>query len=330
MKLAIVRAFPISFVIVYSFHLTAADSALSLIKSDDTNSATQVLVHEDRESLRSYMAKAAELNAAKWVQFLIRQGISPDTYTKSPYGNCALEIARNLQHTNVLQVLVKAGADLGGANELMLAIMLDDKNKFDALLRDKPELIHQDDNLHRDAMHEAITYRRGDMTYALAKKGASHRFSPIELAIAGGNFNDVIAMLNQTRLNGRIDPLYGHSPLMIAVHFGRHEILSLLLKHGAELEAQSRGWKTALMCAVRAGDMQATQLLLESRADPNHAVEGQSPLTVAISRGFEDVALLLLKHGADPDVFEDNTRANLKRRASAKGLTRLVAALEGP
>jgi len=194
----IAGAFLVCLFLFYSLCLMADDRALSAIRHDDTNSAAGALADADSESLKQYMTTAAEMNASKWVQLLIRKGLSPDMYIKSRYGNSLVEIARNLQHTNILQIALNAGADSGGLNEMMLAIILNDKDKFYRLLKDKPELIGQEDDLKRDAMFEAIMYRRGEMVFALAKKQAGgHRFSTLELAIAGGNTAEVISMLNQ-------------------------------------------------------------------------------------------------------------------------------------
>jgi ankyrin repeat protein len=59
----------------------------------------------------------------------------------------------------------------------------------------------------------------------------------------------------------------GYTPLMIAAHFGAQNGISMLLKHGANLEAKTvRSW-TALSMAVSAKQIGAMTMLLHHRAD---------------------------------------------------------------
>ena len=64
------------------------------------------------------------------------------------------------------------------------------------------------------------------------------------------------------------------------------------------------------MTAAKAGDMAAAQQALELGADPDCRVPGTwlnfTPLLQAISENHFEVAKLLLEHGADPSLEDDN------------------------
>ena len=56
----------------------------------------------------------------------------------------------------------------------------------------------------------------------------------------------------------------------MAVTFKRHDVIQLLIDHGADLElAVADGW-TALFVAVKVNDTSAAKLLLEHGANVNH------------------------------------------------------------
>jgi len=78
------------------------------------------------------------------------------------------------------------------------------------------------------------------------------------------------------------------------------QICSLLLKHGAKLEATDNEGKTALMNAVYNEEKEAVALLIEQGAqldakEPN----GWSALMLAAMGGDPEIAGMLIKSGAD-------------------------------
>jgi ankyrin repeat protein len=92
----------------------------------------------------------------------------------------------------------------------------------------------------------------------------------------------------------------GERPLDNAV-LGNRECVSLLLKHGAEVNHQMKNGKTALTWAASSsrGDSSILKCLIAAGADVNSTdIEGKTPLWYAIQRGNQDKALLLQKAGA--------------------------------
>lgn len=90
-------------------------------------------------------------------------------------------------------------------------------------------------------------------------------------------------------------------PLYWATLNGYPEIVKLLLEFKANPNLQnSNGW-TSLYVACRNGNYSIVCLLVNANADPNilQTNYGVAPLFEAISRGYNDIVKLLLKHNAD-------------------------------
>src|SRR5258706_427633 len=106
----------------------------------------------------------------------------------------------------------------------------------------------------------------------------------------------------------------------------RHpEVVRVLLGAGAD---PRKGSKTmsALMFAIRAGDIDSTRLLIEAGVDVNQpALDGTSPLVLAILNARFEVGTFLLEKGADPNVRDPHNSPlhvlAFLRRANNYGLS---------
>ncbi len=98
----------------------------------------------------------------------------------------------------------------------------------------------------------------------------------------------------------------GNSALYIACMDGYSEIAELLLEHGADPNAKNDFGELALPMAVSQGHKDITTLLLRYGADVNCQVEnGATALFFAHTQEMKE---LLLAHGADPKVEDDEGR----------------------
>lgn len=93
----------------------------------------------------------------------------------------------------------------------------------------------------------------------------------------------------------------GFTPLFVAIEKGNPELVALLLKNGADVNAIHKdGWFTPLFSAVEQGNPEIVALLLKHGADV-HAVDQNefTPLFNAVHKGNSEIVALLIKHGAD-------------------------------
>jgi ankyrin repeat protein len=123
--------------------------------------------------------------------------------------------------------------------------------------------------------------------------------------------------------------------LVWAAKSDRVEILGVLLERGAEIDADPyRG--TALMWAAAKNRLAAAKWLLEHGAKirratfggPSHG-QGVTPLHLAAENDFAEMAQLLLDHGADVMIEEDNYHSTAKGWAEHFGSKRVLALLAG-
>lgn len=100
--------------------------------------------------------------------------------------------------------------------------------------------------------------------------------------------------------------------LMWAAAEGHADVIRILIDGGADANATLKSGFTPLFFAVREGKREAVRVLLQSSEDVNRAMKpqkaggrrvknGTSPLILAIENGHFDLAVDLLKAGADPN-----------------------------
>jgi ankyrin repeat protein len=122
-------------------------------------------------------------------------------------------------------------------------------------------------------------------------------------------------------------------PLQYTVLFGNNEILQLLLKFGADVNAPAaiHNGRTALQAASEKGDIKLVQLLLDARADVNALAAkfyGRTALQAALKIGHVEPVRLLLNAGADVNAPASELQGRTAlQAASEKGNIELVQLL---
>lgn len=120
-------------------------------------------------------------------------------------------------------------------------------------------------------------------------------------AIEAGDVSRV-AMLLKAGLSASDMNESGSTPLMTAVNHQQTAIVNLLLRAGADVNAQQQdGYQaTALMLAMQANDMDIAEALLAAGAEVNTADKNGDPaINWAAYYGHLETSALLLSHGAD-------------------------------
>lgn len=105
----------------------------------------------------------------------------------------------------------------------------------------------------------------------------------------------------------------GQTALMWAAAEGNAEVIKFLVHHGAELKHRLKSGFTSLLFAAREGKASAVKALLVEGADVNDAIatdnkvegrsapNGTSAVLLALENGHYELAMDLIKAGADPN-----------------------------
>jgi ankyrin repeat protein len=166
-----------------------------------------------------------------------------------------------------------------------------------------------------------------------------------------GDVAAVRALLAHRADANRKEPLHDQTALMWAASGGHAEVVAALVAAGADVRARSRtymqtvtsevtqrrgreqlnytvarGGSTPLLFAARSGDAESARVLIEGGADVNDTLpNGLSALVEAAHSGNEDVGILLLDKGANPDASDGGYTA--LHAAVLRSGVRLVKAL---
>ncbi len=139
----------------------------------------------------------------------------------------------------------------------------------------------------------------------------NHMFgTPLMAAVRFGKTESVATLLARNA-NPNIPDKIGHIPLALAAHNeNMQEIVKLLVKHGAEINAKGYYGRTALHYAAIHGDIEMASFLLENGADLNLRgdVFGFSPLFCAVNCQKAPMVEFLLEQGASVSLTDDSER----------------------
>ncbi len=177
-------------------------------------------------------------------------------------------------------------------------------------------------------LSEAATNGSAQMVELLLKAGADANATLPEgdtmliLAARAGNAATIKALLEKGAKADEREPWHGDTPLAVAAAKNNVEAMKLLLEKGADPNASSKhlvypnfkapfgsvvstypeGGMTPLMQAARDNSMEAAQLLLSHKADPNlKDPYKMTAMQIAIMNAHWDMVKLLLDNGANAD-----------------------------
>ncbi|KAL6268769.1 hypothetical protein P5V15_001894 [Pogonomyrmex californicus] len=115
------------------------------------------------------------------------------------------------------------------------------------------------------------------------------------------------------------------TPLMEAASAGHVDIVTLLIAHGADVNAQSTSGNTPLMYGCAGGHEEVVRVLLEAGANvEDHNENGHTPLMEAASAGHVQVAKILLDHGAGINTHSNEFKESALTLACYKGHLEMV------
>src|SRR6267142_2146349 len=117
------------------------------------------------------------------------------------------------------------------------------------------------------------------------------------------------------------------TPLLLASHRGDLELARVLVKHGAEVVAQTKNGETPLHLASRQGHIELARLVVKHGADvAAQAKNGETPLHLASQQNHVGLARLLFEHQVDvsAQTKDQETPLHLASQQNHVELSRLL------
>jgi ankyrin repeat protein len=119
-------------------------------------------------------------------------------------------------------------------------------------------------------------------------------------AVLSGDINVVKNSMEKGGSVSERDAQFGTSPLHVAAVFGHTEIVKLLLRNKADVNAKDKEGETPLLAALVNGHSDIGELLVNKGAKVDiKDKNGWTPLHFAASLGNEDLVRLLVEKGLD-------------------------------
>ncbi|GBN05336.1 Serine/threonine-protein phosphatase 6 regulatory ankyrin repeat subunit B [Araneus ventricosus] len=213
-----------------------------------------------------------------------------------------LHLAAMNGHIKVIEILISKGIDLNctDANEcsaLHLSTAFDKENVTEFLLT-KGAVINLWNNFHTSPLFSAIKNCNVKILKLLIARGAdfnlinSQGLKALHFGALHGN-KEIIEEL--IKYNADVNyPFFGKTPLHLAVLNNTIEVVKVLIKNGAQVDAEDKSGFTPLCLAVKNNDKEVVEMLIENGANIN-AKDGY-PLFSAISQGFYDIVEILMQN----------------------------------
>jgi ankyrin repeat protein len=111
--------------------------------------------------------------------------------------------------------------------------------------------------------------------------------------------------------------------LHVAVKKGHAEVVPVLLRYGADVNARDNQNQTPLHHASELGYVEIAQLLLDHGADTSaRNKDDNTPLYVAVAKGQRDIIQVYLDRGADVNFRERSNWASILSRTVSSAVQR--------
>jgi ankyrin repeat protein len=193
-------------------------------------------------------------------------------------------------------------ADSAAEADIFYAIRTGDVTKVSELLDADPTSANSTDAQGLSPLTVATYHGQANIVDLLLARGAA---DDVFAATARGDRGAVEFLLRENPDLVRAHSSDGWTALALAAHFGRLEILQILLGFGADPNAVSHNLlgNTPLHAAIAGNQREAVSLLLQNGANPNGVDSGGwTPLHLAAHSGADSIARDLLEAGADPTI----------------------------
>ena len=240
---------------------------------------------------------ASHRDDVETVRLLIEAGA--DASAGNDLGATPLWAASENGSTAVLRTLLAAGADpnrelLSGETPVMVAARAGSGEVVRQLAAAGADLDRQGSR-GQTALMWAAAQRHPEVVQALLDAGA-------DLSVRSDVWTQVMAVPPHSRPEyNREIPHGGNTALLFAVRAGDLPSARVLVAAGADVDDADAWGVSAAVLAAHGGHRELLEFLLENGADPNAADAGFAALHDAVMRNDSGMVAALLAHGADPN-----------------------------
>lgn len=267
-------------------------------------SAKEPIADKINEKLRADFSEAVVKGDLQSVKNLLAKGVN---INEPLDGRTALHQAASAGHTDILKILLDAGADISAR----------DRGLF---------------SQGADALYLASVSGQSEVVRELLTKGAKvdstedNGWTSLIKAAQLGNV-PVARMLLDFKADVNIRSKDGTTPILVAAQQGHAEIVKMLLDGGAYVDTLTNDRSTPLMQAAQQGHFDVVKLLLINGANVNaRRDDNVSALYLASYNGHTEIAGILLDSGADVNA-KTNDNVTALYTASGRGHSEIVIAL---
>ena len=136
-----------------------------------------------------------------------------------------------------------------------------------------------------------------DVVKLLAKEGSHYNW---DATCSAGDIQQIEKLIGQGQDVNQKQPSYGTTGLMLAAEQHYPELIALLIKHSADIDATNKNGNTALIKAAEFGKMNALRALVDAGASMSVRNKAdKSAFDVADAEGKAEVKAYLLSKGHD-------------------------------
>ena len=221
--------------------------------------------------------KAMKANKSEKIALLIETGA--DINSSDMFDNTLLHLVCVEDKFGIAKFLVKAGANVNQLNffketPLHMAARYNCREISELLIRHHAEVNLIDRDGH-SPLHRAVLNNNKYITEMLLK--------------ANADFSIPFNYLYSYILNDN-----NKTVLIIAAENGNTDIMSMLFKHGADLNTKSSHENTALHLAAYNGQLNAVKFLIDHHAEVHHKnAENHTAFEIAQFKGFKRIAQMI-------------------------------------
>ena len=273
--------------------------------------------------------EAADEGDIERVKSLISQGA--DVNGKDSYRRTPAERAIGGNHREVVELLVAKGAEI---STLHLAAYMGNLAKAESTIENGAD-VNESTQSGTTALLIAVSQGLKDIVELLIDSGADVNakgpwsWTPLHSATESGQ-KDLAGLLIASGANVNTKDGGYWTPLHYALWEGHTDVAKLLVKKGAKVNMRGFSGHSTLHWAVRNRDKERMENILAANIMNVNTRNGrgQTPLHMAISRGFTDGAKLLIAKGAeiDPKDNDGMTPLNMAASMGSKDVVKLLMA----